>query len=343
MDKRIIWFALIVILAVASIIFFRNGCRKPVDIKERTLLFSIDKPTIVVKDSIYYEDNSEGATSWFWDFGDGISSKEQKGYHKYYETGDFTIKLTVNGGVTDSSKYVIVTDGPPPIDGGRVMISGPGKVKVGETATYTDNTPGAQHTNWYNMSSAETKKDSKTYAVTFTHEGEFIITATNELSKGEGSITVKVVPRIIPIPGEKCALCGKGHLTKDHPIPPPPPPGEKCAICKSKEHGTKDHPIPPTPGKQGTSNEQFREMFNAIIAHKDERLSIYTRPIKAAVDNNFEIPVTVNYKGKPAESTTLSNFCSNIIYKNNPKITGVNAVWDAINGYTKFTITVEEK
>jgi len=322
MDKRIIWFALIVILAVASIIFFRNGCRKPVDIKERTLLFSIDKPTIVVKDSIYYEDNSEGATSWFWDFGDGISSKEQKGYHKYYETGDFTIKLTVNGGVTDSSKYVIVTDGPPPIDGGRVMISGPGKVNVGESATYTDNTPGAQHTNWLNMASFETKKDSKNYSVTFTHVGEFTISATNEKSKGEGTITVKVIDGIKKPSIVKPPDGGGGNPIPHRPEPIPPT---------------------PTPGKQGTSNEQFREMFNAIIAHKDERLSIYTRPIKAAVDNNFEIPVTVNYKGKPAESTTLSNFCSNIIYKNNPKITSVNAVWDAINGYTKFTITVEEK
>lgn len=344
MDKRIIWFAVIVLLVVGVIIYFKT-CRSkpPVDPEKKGQLeFAIDKSQINKKDSIYYEDKTPGATAWYWDFGDSSSSIQQKGYHVYYEAGDFTIKLTING-ITDSSKYVIVS-GPLPIPG-RVMLKGPTSVMVGQSATFEDVTPGVQHTDWLNMATYERKKDFKTYTTTFTHAGEFTISATNNVSDKEG--TIKVIVKNPPTPSEVvCAICNsKAHATKDHPKPPPP--GVVCAICKSKAHATKDHPIPPPPpplpGKQDPSNDQFKSWFKAIIEHKDERLSVYSKPIKDAVKGNVDIPVKVVSKGKPTESTKLGDFYSNLAFRNKPTVLSVVADWDETNGFKGFTITIDEK
>lgn len=42
-------------------------------------------------------DESEGAVSWFWDFGDGNSSTDQEPFHVYTDTGAYQVTLTVIG------------------------------------------------------------------------------------------------------------------------------------------------------------------------------------------------------------------------------------------------------
>ena len=44
-----------------------------------------------------FHDQSTGATTWSWDFGDGGTSAAQNPYHVYAEPGDYTVTLTVTG------------------------------------------------------------------------------------------------------------------------------------------------------------------------------------------------------------------------------------------------------
>ena len=49
----------------------------------------------------FTDDSSPGATSWFWDFGDGNTSTLQNPQHTYLAFGVYTVTLTVSNGVCD--------------------------------------------------------------------------------------------------------------------------------------------------------------------------------------------------------------------------------------------------
>ena len=189
MDKRLIWFALVVIMVVAAIFIFRNGCSKPVAAPATPGLVITPEikitPTparIQEGDSIYYEDITTGATSWYWDFSNGATSTQQSGYATYYTSGVFTIKLIINDSIMDSTYVEVLskgskTDGPSRLP---AIIDGPKTAYVGQEVTFRDNTPGAEHTNWQNLTTLDKKRDSKTYTTTFYQKGSFTIVATNE-------------------------------------------------------------------------------------------------------------------------------------------------------------------
>ena len=52
---------------------------------------------------VTFSDASTGATSWFWDFGDGNTSTQQNPVHTYTTTGNYTITLTINNGACSST------------------------------------------------------------------------------------------------------------------------------------------------------------------------------------------------------------------------------------------------
>lgn len=59
--------------------------------------FSIGATTGDAPVSISFSDKSTGgATSWFWEFGDGTTSSEKNPSHTYTELGKYTVKLTVS-------------------------------------------------------------------------------------------------------------------------------------------------------------------------------------------------------------------------------------------------------
>ncbi|TSA32981.1 MAG: PKD domain-containing protein [Porphyromonadaceae bacterium] len=61
-------------------------------------LFSMDKSTFKVNETITFTNQSENAKSYAWDFGDGKTSTDENPKHAYSSAGDFTITLTATGG-----------------------------------------------------------------------------------------------------------------------------------------------------------------------------------------------------------------------------------------------------
>jgi PKD repeat protein len=61
--------------------------------------------------SVAFTDQSTGATSWVWDFGDGGSSTDQSPTYVYAAAGTYTVKLTVTGpgGTDEATQTVTVT------------------------------------------------------------------------------------------------------------------------------------------------------------------------------------------------------------------------------------------
>ncbi|PAV10969.1 hypothetical protein ASJ81_12210 [Methanosarcina spelaei] len=59
--------------------------------------------------SVEFTDNSQKATEWNWDFGDGTSSTDQNTTHTYFAAGNYTVNLTVsNEHGTDSKLATII-------------------------------------------------------------------------------------------------------------------------------------------------------------------------------------------------------------------------------------------
>lgn len=54
--------------------------------------------------TVTFTDASNGATSWFWDFGDNNTSTQQNPVHTYTTTGSYTITLTINNGGCTSTQ-----------------------------------------------------------------------------------------------------------------------------------------------------------------------------------------------------------------------------------------------
>lgn len=64
---------------------------------------------------VEFTDESIGATSWLWDFGDGNTSTEQDPYH-IFEAGTWTVTLTVSGSASDTAtKQITVTPAYTPV------------------------------------------------------------------------------------------------------------------------------------------------------------------------------------------------------------------------------------
>jgi PKD repeat protein len=70
-------------------------------------------------------DNSVGATSWSWDFGDGQTSTDQNPVVEYTATGNYTITLTVDGACSFSQDVQIQQLGNPELNNKEIVTIAP--------------------------------------------------------------------------------------------------------------------------------------------------------------------------------------------------------------------------
>jgi PKD repeat protein len=70
--------------------------------------FHADTPSGSAPITVQFIDDSTGATSWEWDFGDGETSDEQNPIHVYLIPGSYTVTLTINGGVSRKTIFAYV-------------------------------------------------------------------------------------------------------------------------------------------------------------------------------------------------------------------------------------------
>lgn len=303
-------------MAVAAIFIFRNGCNKPVtpSTPGNVIIpdFTIDPIRIQEGDSIHFEDHTAGATSWKWDFSDGAggTSTLQSGYTTYYSQGMFTIRLIINDSIMDST-FVEVRPkggddkGPSPLP---PKITGPTKAYVGESVTFTDKTPGAEHTEWQNYATGEVIRNSKTYTTTFSRKGSFRIVAKNEKFTGQGGVTVIVTDRRSPI---------------SDPV--------------INDSGKTQPPTPPSDTKTRKSDAELKKLFSYIVTGKEE-FTVKYKPVKDAIQDET-VPVII--KGTTNTQKKLYGFCQ-YLNMSNPTVLDVQSDWDAINGFKTITVTVKD-
>ncbi len=54
---------------------------------------------------VQYSDSTKGANSWYWEFGNGDTSSEQRGSYTFPQTGKYQIRLTVDGNL--EKKFIV--------------------------------------------------------------------------------------------------------------------------------------------------------------------------------------------------------------------------------------------
>ncbi|BDX38975.1 hypothetical protein CYCD_23300 [Tenuifilaceae bacterium CYCD] len=74
-----------------------NQCPRSITATKIAPAFSADN-TSGYQPVVQFTDETEGATSWSWDFGDGSTSVEQNPSHTYTSVGTYTVSLTVSDG-----------------------------------------------------------------------------------------------------------------------------------------------------------------------------------------------------------------------------------------------------
>jgi len=93
----------------ASLVATSNfGCIDSIYNDNRVTVYPIPFPdfsftpdeTTVYNTSIDFTDESIGASTWFWSFGDGALANAQDPTHRYADSGTYTIDLRVENGYT---------------------------------------------------------------------------------------------------------------------------------------------------------------------------------------------------------------------------------------------------
>ncbi|AKB45125.1 PKD domain-containing protein [Methanosarcina vacuolata] len=129
--------------------------------------------------NVSFTDNTTGATSWFWKFGDGQTSKERNPTHNYTTTGNYTVILVVNNGQGWSSKTqdITVQSGLPIVDFSADNSSG--------SVEFTDLSQNATEWNWDFGDGENSTNENPTH--TYSAAGNYTVTLT--ASNEAGSVS----------------------------------------------------------------------------------------------------------------------------------------------------------
>ena len=98
--------------------------------------FTVSSNTVGIGENVNFFDNSIGANSWSWDFGDGFSSTNQNTFHAYMSANTYTVVLTVtnaSGCIAQIMMQIMVCTSIPQTG----AIIGPVNMSVSDTANYS--------------------------------------------------------------------------------------------------------------------------------------------------------------------------------------------------------------
>jgi PKD repeat protein len=197
MDRKNILLIIIIILVAAGIFVIKRFTGKSSDCPK--MVYTISSASILAGETIHFEDNSQEANEWKWDFGDGGTSDQQSGDYTYNTGRDepYTITLTINGKCSETTSIkvgnVVITSGDTTQK--SVAIIGPSSCKVGDPVQFTNNTPGATKWEWMFGESGNADKMEQNPTYTYNKPGVYTVVLRVDASKMEGRHQISVSPK----------------------------------------------------------------------------------------------------------------------------------------------------
>ncbi|AMA50390.1 MULTISPECIES: PKD domain-containing protein [Flavobacterium] len=289
-DVRIfLGFGLLILLGFGIFLFKYS---RHIDCNTGNFLITADefKPDEVVE----FFDNTKGASSWEWDFGDSTTvDNRQRTFHKYKKEGDYVVKLIVNGSCYYEKLVRITNVGQQ--TGYLPLIKAPNVAFLGEVVRFSAEKNGGESWEWSfgETTSLDAVGQNVSYKFKTTGEKKITLIVNGDLEHIATKI-IYVAPKVI-VAKQKIDMetyeYEKPHSTFSLPrgmakkdpledmlgyIPVSP----KHDNHKESNEKTKTSEI---------SNEQFQLLLKQVAAQvktKDD--------FKEYLCGNFEIPVVVN-------------------------------------------------
>ncbi len=182
---------------------------------------TISKKTAFTGDAIQFKDKSEGASAYWWDFGDANSSALQNPTHIYKQVGTYTVSRMLNGdeNMVETIEVTIQKRNTPPVADPNMTAAftiDKTSLRAGELIQFTDKTPNA--TSWlWNFGDGYTSHERNPTHV-YNLDGNYIvILSVNGTGKNVNTQTITVNPPIRVADRPPVNQGGSPH-------PPPPPP-----------------------------------------------------------------------------------------------------------------------
>jgi PGF-pre-PGF domain-containing protein len=144
--------------------------------------------------SVQFNDSSDNATGWYWDFGDRATSTEQNPQHTYSTMGNYTVNLTASNSKGMDSKFAIITVSEqavpilPKADFNSNLVSGFAPLDV----QFTDASQNATGWNW-NFGDGYTSTEQNpqhTFFLAGTHLVSLIVSNVNGTASKGATINV---------------------------------------------------------------------------------------------------------------------------------------------------------
>lgn len=133
------------ILLLLSLIVFSFQYSRHVDCENAKYIIHSDE--YMVNRVVEFYDNTEGARSWEWDFGDSTTvDLRQRTLHKYKKPGDYIVKLKINGNCVHEKLITISSISQQ--TGYLPLIISPNVVAVGETINFDAEKEGGESWEW---------------------------------------------------------------------------------------------------------------------------------------------------------------------------------------------------
>lgn len=146
-----------------------------------------------VGQSVVFFDESQNATSWFWDFGDGGTSTAQNPLHTFTAAGPTTVTLVVTNRNGEDTDIAVVE---PRLQPDARFVVSDTAIRAGDSVEFTDQSVNA--VNWTYRFGDGTQSGNPNPVHTFASTGEFDVFLEVENATGDsdtfGPVTISVDP-----------------------------------------------------------------------------------------------------------------------------------------------------
>lgn len=158
LDKSVIYIFLIVFFLSASMFAYKYSKYAPCE----DVSFNINTNDYTIGSLIKFEDFTDNATNWEWDFGDNsIVSTQKKPLHIYKEPGEYNVRLLVNG-ICEQSERITILEKKELLDSTKFPVFNiPKTIRVGRTLTVEDKTENASSWEWRFGETADANSKTK--------------------------------------------------------------------------------------------------------------------------------------------------------------------------------------
>ncbi len=195
----IIGYILFAILVLTGLIFLL----KSLFTEKRVSDASILKNELYLNEDLVFSDNTRGAKSWRWEFGDGDMSNAQNGTYHYAKSGSYIIRLTIDNDLRVQFP-ITVKDTVTEKTDTSLIINGPTSGIVNEEVRLEADGKGSQF-EWSFGETGRVDVTGRTALYTFHTPGKFLVRLTSDRSRPVTHvlyITDPSLDTVLVVPGE---------------------------------------------------------------------------------------------------------------------------------------------